>query len=282
MPSLRDLKKRLQSVKTTGQLAGAMRTVSTAKYSRIGSVLADSLPYSEMARRLLIEASAAEKPAKKPASFDEPAEEESLKPLFVLISGNRGLCGGYNHELFNYFTEVVSGAGEYETVVCGRMAADFCREKKLPVRAAFPVSDVPEFHEAKALSEYLLKEFEGGGFSSVTLIFQRAVNMLKQEPDSRVFLPAEEEEGGAPTETEFIPDAETVLNELRTFCLSAEAYSLLLSCASGAQAATIMAMRAAYDNAKKQTGLLETAINRRRQSEVTQSVLETSSDTTNR
>ena len=260
MPSLRDLKKRLQSVQTTGQIAGAMRTVSTAKYSRIGSVLHASIPYSETARMLLVEARAAKIPLKKPASDEE--EREKGVPLLVLVSGNRGLCGGYNHELFGFFSGLLSGLSGLPLIVaCGRMAAEFCREKKLPVIREFTVSDVPEYAEAKALSEFLLNEFESGAASEVTFVFQRSVNMLKQEPDTRRFLPAEEEgKAGAEAETEFIPDAETVL---------------------GSQAATLMAMRAAYDNANKQAGLLETAINRRRQSEVTQSVLETSAEIPN-
>ena len=76
----------------------------------------------------------------------------------------------------------------------------------------------------------------------------------------------------------FVPDAETVLKELVPMSLAGAVYSRLQSCALGAAASMLLAMRAAYDNSNEQAALLETAINRRRQAEVTQSVLETSSD----
>lgn len=283
MPSLRDLKKRLQSVKTTGQLAGAMRTAATAKYSRASGKLGALSPYSEAFRELaaLSERARPEPTHARRAGRDEPAEERPLpaEKAFLLVSGNRGLCGGYNHELFGYFSELLNDCGGPRKIyTCGRMAREFCAEKGIAAEESFDASDVPTYDEARAVSSRLLELYNGGAFASVTIVYQRFYNMLKQSPDTKLFLPIAGGESGDGEEAPlFMPDAETVLCELLPRSLAADMYTLLLACASGAQAATLLAMRSAYDNANASALMLETAINRRRQAKVTESVIETSS-----
>lgn len=283
MASLRDLKKRLQSVRTTGQLAGAMRTAATAKYARASGRLGALSPYSEAFREIaeLAERAVPDEP-KRSRRDDEPNEEPPRTEIkaFLLISGNRGLCGGYNHELFGFFAErLKETVGEYKLYTCGRMAREYCAEKGVAVSESFDIADVPSYKEARAVSDRLLALYAEGAFASVTIVYQRFHNMLKQTPDAKRFIPldGETERDGEPPL--FIPDAETVKRELLPLSLAADMYTLLLSCSSGAQAATLLAMRSAYDNANTSAQLLETAINRRRQAQVTESVIETSSGT---
>ncbi len=325
MPSLRDLKKRLQSVKTTGQLAGAMRTVSTAKYSRASSSLKGNAPYSAALNELASVAGGSGaaslgslkkhgRQGKKKRREEGFKEEYKERVVLVLISGNRGLCGGYNHELFNFFSEKYRRFDAPLVVACGRMAAEYCREKHIPLHAELSIKDVPSHEDADALYELVFKAYTDGG--RVIFCFQRFINMLKQSPVLTRFLPPDAEQtedekalglipfasviGGADEKDAaeendevqlrepdgrghiqnllFIPDRETVLRKLLPLCLKNGVYTLLLQCASGAQAATLMAMRAAYDNAASSAQQLETAINRRRQALVTQSVIETAAE----
>ena len=267
MATLRELKKRLKSTETTGQLAGAMRTVATAKYSKVSAVLGAYSRYAEAISPLGTGAA--------PDREDKPGVK-----AVVLLSGNRGLCGGFHHELFNFLAEEMKAAEGIKIIPCGRMAAEHCREKKLPVLEVFTVGDVPSFEDAKRLSEYLAGLYASGEAESIDFVYQRFVNMLKQIPERKRFLPAE---AGGMNEEEllFFPDRETVEKELAPLSRAAECYSLLLSSASGAQAATMMAMRSAYDNAQASSKRLNTQINRLRQAAVTMSVLETSSDIRN-
>ena len=267
MATLRELKKRLKSTETTGQLAGAMRTVATAKYSKVNGVFASYAPYADS---LLALGSGTQ-----PARTDKPGV-----PVYVLLSGNRGLCGGFHHELFAFLSETLKQGGEYLIVPCGRMATEHCREKKLPVLEEFTVGDVPTFDEAKRLADYLAGLYASGRAESIDFVYQHFVNMLKQVPETKRLLPADPG-GEKEEELLFFPDRETVEAELAPLSLAAECYSLLLSSASGAQAATVMAMRSAYDNAQASSKRLNTQINRLRQAAVTMSVLETSSDTRN-
>ena len=275
MATLRELKKRLKSTETTGQLAGAMRTVATAKYRKVNKLYTAYAPYSEALYGL-----ASLVPPEKAAAAPSCETETDKPPLYVLVSGNRGLCGGYHHELFAYFSEeIIKKTPDALVIACGRMAEEYCREKKLPVLGTFPISDVPDFSEARGLSDRLLRAFTEGEASSVSFVCQRFHNMLKQTPETKPFLPPpapEEEE--AEKEVLFVPSRETVVKELEPLMLASTVYSILLGCASGVQAATMMAMRSAYDNASRSRLKLETEINRRRQAEVTASVLETASD----
>ena len=273
MASLRDLKKRLESTKATGQLAGAMRTVGTVKYSKTSSALAAFAPYAEACRHIAGSASG------RREESEDYIDRSSAPPMYVLVSGNRGLCGGVNHNLFTYFDALYPKARDMTLVTCGRMAAEHCREKGIVAAKEIALSDIPTFDEARELALYLLSEYSSGAASEVIFVYQRFLNMLKQEPDTRRFLPAGDAEEGEGTETIFLPDEATVREELIPLCLASDVYSLLVSSAAGAHAATVMAMRSAYDNANKTAQRLETQIHRRRQAEVTQSVLETSGDT---
>ena len=292
MPTMRELKKRLQSVTTTRQLAGAMRTVSTAKYSRISAQLGRTSAYAEACGSLAAELDIADLTAEKGLkAFRGAAEKTVFAPpgsrIYLLISGNRGLCGGYNHELFNFFyDEVLSEYPQAEYAVCGRMAAEYFASKGVEPIEVFEASDVPTYEEAEAIADKLYGYYAAGRAESVYFVYQGFISMMKQTPEIRRFLPAEQgdaqsegEDSPAPSDTPiFIPDEETVRQGLMRHCLDSQMHTLLLQCAAGAQAATLMAMRSAYDNASESCQQLETAINRRRQAEVTQSVLETSAD----
>ena len=145
----------------------------------------------------------------------------------------------------------------------------------MPILEDFPVSDVPEYPQAEALADRIMELYTGGVVSRVLFVYSEAVNAMRQEPRCLELLPGEslrEEQ-----ELLWLPDLDTARRGLAETCLRARVYSLLLTCAQGVQAATLTSMRSAYDNGKKSASELETAINRQRQTQVTASVIETSS-----
>lgn len=274
MAALRELRKRLKSVRATGQLAGAMRTVAAAKFSRANAARTAGEPYVALCRELVALAGA-------PAP-EEPAAGVAAGPrCAVLLSSNRGLCGGFNTELMALFFERYRQADPRPLVIaCGRMAAAFCREKGIPVEREFTLSDIPTFAETHALTACLRRLYEDGAVSGVDLYCQRYGNMLRQTPACEPLLPPEAgEEGCAHDGFLFLPDRETVSALLARRGLDEAVFSLALEHAAGAQAATLMAMRNAFDNAEQSALELETTINRRRQAQVTASIIETAADT---
>lgn len=271
MPTLREYKKRLKSAETIGQLSGAMRSASMAKYMKLSAANAAYAPYAAALESF--ERMTGEGPRTQPG--------DGCGRVFVLLSGNHGLCGGYHHELFTFFAKALGTMGpDDEIITCGQKANEYCKSKKLPVSRHFQIQDIPAFAEAKEISEYLRSLCEGGG-KRVTVVCQRFHNMLKSAPEAEDFaldFPLEDTEPDGYEKTLFIPDRRTVEYELVPLSAASRMYSLLLSAAAGAQASTVIAMRSAYDNAVSSINELETRINRARQAAVTASVLETSAE----
>ncbi|MBE6884024.1 MAG: hypothetical protein E7487_05415 [Ruminococcaceae bacterium] len=277
MAGLRELRKHLKSIKSIGQLAGAMKTVATAKYSRINSVYSAYSEYAGECKRIL------ERFGADAAFPDRPVTEAetAAPPCFVIFSGNRGLCGSYNTEILSLFGKKLADFPQAEVVTCGKTASLYCREKKIPVLHEFFFDDIPSFDNAKELAAFLCKRYGEGEIGSVRLFYQKFINMLTQHPHDEIFLPC----GGTNTAEEdyrtiYIPDKNTVVKKTVFDCLEASLYSVLLESAAGCQAATIMAMRSAFDNSVDSADTLETKINRIRQGEVTADVIEISYEPT--
>ncbi len=277
MASLRELRKHLKSINTTEQLAGAMKTVSAAKFSRISGVFEGYKPYADTCRDLT---------ERFGTSLAEvlPCTNPDAPDCYVVIAGNRGLCGGYNILLLDYADEILSKAERpYKLTVCGKMAAAHFAGKADEV---FHLPDVPDYDACMALCERLRTAYTAGEIASVTLVYQSFVNMLTQTPVTYRLLPltatpASDKLSGETLpedDTLYVPDRETVLKSACLNCVNAALYSTVLEACAGAQAATLMAMRSAYDNAQESSAKLETVISRKRQSEVTASVLETAVD----
>ncbi|MBQ3126700.1 MAG: F0F1 ATP synthase subunit gamma [Clostridia bacterium] len=271
MASLRELKKHLGSVKMTGQLAGAMKTVSAAKFSRIGAVQQRYAPYAEACRSVMAQYGAA-------LSAAYPCADPSAPICFVILGSNRGLCGGYNAELYRFADEVLAACTvPYRLIVCGKTAIAHFRGAEDKIEKTFIFPDTAQYADCMPLFSCIRSLYTGGQISSVEIIGQRFVNMMTQTPARTTLLPLAAD--ADPQEQEgllYVPDRDAFLHAAAESCLSSALYAHLLDACAGAQAATLMAMRSAYDNAEQSAAALETVISRKRQSEVTASVIETS------
>lgn len=271
MSGLRELKKRLKSIKTTEQLAGAMKTVSAAKLSQVNAVLDGYRKYAAECAGLSERFGTALSESMPCANPDAPI-------CYVVFSANRGLCGGYNSVILEYADEVLAKSDKpYILYSCGKTAATHFEKT---TRREIVLPDVPNYADVEGLCDELCRMYENGEVSAVCLIYQKFVNMLTQTPTSeRLLPPASTSEAETDDNGElYIPDRETVIKNLCKSCVTSALYSAVLEASAGAQAATLMAMRSAYDNARDSSSSLETLIGRKRQSEVTAGVLETASD----
>ena len=271
MESPRELKRRLASIRTTGQLAGAMRTVASARYSRLSAL---SGPYAEYVKAL-------ESMCMRLGLTDDTGESCGEVPeCWVLVGADRGLCGAYNSELFSYFDR------EYEkcavrplVAVSGKMARAHCAAKGIETAAVFSFSALPTYQEAAKAADVLSGLCDSGRVGCVRLVRQRPVNMMLQVPETVMLctcartVPPAETDGGYYC----MPDAGAIAGALSAARVRCGMYALMLECSEGAAAATVMAMRQASDNASKTAEALKLKINRLRQSRVTAEVLETSS-----
>ena len=270
-----DLQKRLRSIRTAGQLAGAMKTVSAAKFSRAGAQRSAYAPYAAACTEML---------SRFGAEFAEvlPCADPSAPPCFVVVGGNRGLCGGFNAELLAFAFEKLGEVKNKTVFVVGKAVENAFADKGLPVDGAYILPDLPTFADVRPLIGRLRDAYTAGEISSVEVLYPRFINTLVQTPASARILPfAADSSAADPADgTLFVPDRESVLRAACLAALDARIFSLISETAAGAQAATLTAMRAAYDNATETAGKLETAIHRARQARVTEGVIETASDRT--
>ena len=275
MAGLREMKKRLGSIRATGQLAGAMKTVSAAKYSRINDVLNAYREYSEVCAEIRKRHGSA-------LSAEFPCANPDAPDCFVVLGSNRGLCGSYNNELLAYAEEVFEKAERpYLVAACGKHAIRYFEENGRELFQSMAFTDVPVLNEYTELFDFLCGEYTEGRIGSVTFIYQDFINVLTQRPCSKQMLPMEYDGADAETDGEkplllYVPDRQTVLHKAAQACLRADMYSAVLKSTVGAQAATLVAMRSAYDNANTSASKLELEISRRRQNEITARVIETS------
>ncbi len=288
MASLRELKKQLESVRMTGQMAGAMKTASAVKFARISGVLTGYEAYASVCRNLRTRFG-------RTLSEALPQKNPEAPRCFVLLGSNRGLSGGYNGGLYEFADRILAEAdaagtgdtGGYRLIVVGKHAANRFREQSAPdvksrIIREFTLPDIPSDEDAAPVLACALELYGAGEVSTVEVIWQEFVNMLTQEPAHRVLLPLGTDGGGqVPSESLrgeeplYVPDRDTVLKASADACVSADFYARILEAAAGAQAATLVAMRTASDNADKNAAALEADISHRRQSEVTSGVIET-------
>lgn len=276
MASLRELRKHLASVEMTGQMAGAMKTAAAVKFSRIWAVMDTFSVYAAACARL------------RDRFGDElgtvlPAKNPAAPPCYVILGANRGLCGGYNIDLYEYADSLLRDAGDFRLIVTGRHAAAHFRDRDIEPDAVFTLPDSPGPADAEPVLEAALTFYREGQVSSVILVWQRFVNTLNQLPSSFVLLPVSTVREQAAGETDsprqaplYVPDRSTVLRAAAEACVRTDFISRVLEAGAGHQAATLITMRSACDNAEETAAALTADISHKRQSEVTSSVIETS------
>ncbi len=271
MATLQVLKKKLKGVQSTQKITKAMKTVSSAKFSQMNRLFAVHSQYSTACSELFA------KYSREVMEFFPDSDPDAPEAVFVMAS-NKGMCGGFNAEILSFAAEKIKEFPEGTLFFpCGKKAVNYFTEKKLPFEKSFVFSDVPTEEDAGELLDDILSMREKGMFSKVTVIYPRYKNVMKQIPVCEELFPRFEAEEASEDDAGelFIPDRRTVMKSIADNVILAAVYRIVLETALGSQAATLTAMRSAYDTATAYCGVLETQINRKRQSEVTADVIET-------
>lgn len=269
MASLQVLRKRYKSIQATADMALAMKTSSSVKFTKISRYLTAVNAYSKVCDEAL-ELFGNDVLGRK-------TDTVKNRTCMVVFSNDRGFCGGFNGELLRFFDEQYTQENDPLLIVQGKKAHIFCKAREYEFEK-LDIPDIPSYQDAEALTERLFEIYASGEAEKVDLIYQRFDNMLKQTPVRETILPRKKSgETGEERDILFLPDRKTALETPARYCLINSIYRIMLGHAAGAQAATSIAMRSACDNADKSLEKLEILINRIRQAEVTNSVIETSS-----
>ena len=269
MATVQSLKKKLQTIRSTSKVTRAMKTASTVKYSKLSGIYAEYEKYAGEYLHLYETYRSEFNSVFSCSNPDAPC-------CYVVITSNKGMCGSFNTELLSFFHEIYEKDGGV-AISCGKKAADYFERKGIKAQKAFVFDDIPSYEQVAELFGYICALMEKGEISSVKTVYPGYINMMKQRPVCHDLFTYEEEMANdeAPL---FVPDRETVIKKTAEKILLSVLYKRVLETSLGAQAATLTAMRAAYDTACEYSAKLETEMNRKRQSQVTADVIEISSE----
>jgi F-type H+-transporting ATPase subunit gamma len=282
MPSTRDIRRRIKSVKNTRQITKAMELVAASKMKRAQQVALAGRAYANVMARMI--------------AALEPHVDESVHPFLVkrpvktrgilLITTDKGLCGPLNGNLFKLVAEIRTPA---KFCVIGRKGAQFLARTKRDLVADFPVHDRVPFSEVKVAAEFMVKLYLEGAVDTIEVIYPRYKNTLVQEPVVRPVLPLNSlrefldevrPKGSDPVAVDagremlFEPGVTQVLEALLPFYVNRHVYQLALSAKASEHSARMVAMKTAKDNATKILGDLTLEYNKARQAAITQEILE--------
>jgi F-type H+-transporting ATPase subunit gamma len=284
MPSTRDIRRRIKSVKNTAQITKAMQMVAAAKMRKAQQAALVGRPYADLMNAILAEA------GPRIASFKHPLMEirDVKKRAVIVVSSDRGLCGGLNSNLFREAAKRDKNTTVF--VTAGRKASQFIARTKRQLAAEFTYKDAPTFAEARAVSKFAQDLFLKGEADAVDILFTQFVSTLVQQPKTISFLPVgkikavtaginapEPELPGAGVRTdsfEFEPDEKTVLSQLLPHSLNFQMHQILLEAKASEQSARMVAMKNATDNAKQIIKDLTLEYNKLRQANITKELLE--------
>ncbi|HEY5704473.1 MAG TPA: ATP synthase F1 subunit gamma [Terrimicrobiaceae bacterium] len=282
MASLRDIRRRIKSVKNTAQITKAMQMVAASKMRKAQEAALNGRPYAILLNRVLV--SLRNRLEEKVHRLLEKREVKS--ELVVLLSTDKGLCGGLNTNLFREAANFDTTTTKFISV--GRKGTVFLARTKRNVIADFPLKEHPTFLETKVISKFLIERFLSGDVDKVTILFPRFVNTLTQKPTVLTLLPITSlEEAGVEVPSEppipelggdiiFEPSPENILNNLLPYYIHYELFQMLLGTRASEHSARMVAMKSATDNAKDIVKDLTLEYNKARQASITKELLEIS------
>ena len=281
MASLRDIRRRIKSVKNTRQITKAMELVAASKMKKAQAAALAGRGYAGLMAEMLAAVAGRVEESHHPFLIRREVKTRGI----ILVTTDKGLCGPLNANLFKLVTEIKTPA---KYVAIGRKGAQFLARTRRTLLADFTVSDRVPFAEVKVVTEFMVKQFLDGVVDTVELIYPHFRNTLVQTPTSLPLLPLESlaavvadlrADSGQPARTDdreilFEPDAQTVLESLLPLYINREAYQHVLDAKASEHSSRMVAMKTAKDNATKLLGDLTLEYNKARQAGITQEILE--------
>ena len=289
MANTRDIRRRIKSIKNTAQITKAMQLVAASKMKKAQDQALAGREYAELMNTVLVN-------LKDQAEEDiHPLLEqrEGDRELFVVITSDKGLCGGLNTNLLRKVSEETNNDTGFVSV--GRKGRQFLGRSKKDLKADFTVADPVPFADAKVIAKYVTNEFLEGNCDRVRVGFTNFVTTLTQEPFTTTLLPITAKDIGEGKGFEgmgnegdeealqvrdlssaytFEPSPERVFAEILPLYVNFQIYQMLLEARASEHSSRMVAMKGATDNAEQIIKDLTLEYNKLRQAAITNELLE--------
>jgi F-type H+-transporting ATPase subunit gamma len=285
MANLKEVRIRIASVNTTQQITKAMKLVAASKLKRAQDKISQMRPYSEKLNEMLSNIMGSMEGGTS-LSFNK--QREVKKVLMVLITSDKGLCGGFNANLIKTARTVINEqyaaqkkAGGVTLLVVGKKGYDYFKKDK-DIRFITDYSGMMNkltFSDSQAVSELLMSEFTAEKYDVIELVYARFINAATQHFQVERFLPVAPPaaaKGKSNVKADYIyePAKEKLLEELVPKILNTQLYKALLDTNASEHGARMVAMEAATNNANELIRNLKILYNRERQAAITKEILE--------
>ncbi len=284
MPSLRDYRDRIASVKSTRKITSAMKMVAASKLKKAQEAAEASQPYARAMAGMIARVAAGVKGDAGPKLLVGTGADQ--RHILVVVSADRGLCGGFNSNLVRYTRNEVrrlKADGKDVKIICvGRKARDVLKREFAPLIietiTGLGGKSKLGFAEAQKVSDLVLDLFNRGEFDVCSLVYNQFVSVLTQKPSTQQLIPfvvaSNENQDVASAPYSFEPEEDVILADLLPKNIGVQIFRALLDSAAGEQAARMTAMDNATRNAGDMIKNLSIKYNRARQAYITKELIE--------
>jgi F-type H+-transporting ATPase subunit gamma len=276
MPSLKDLRKRINSVKKTRQITSAMRMVAAAKLRRAQTDIVAARPYAIKTNEVLVSLVSRTNPDMHPLL----RVREPKRCVVVVIASDRGLCGSFNQNIFrnadNFLKENKDNYEDISLVLIGKRAGDYYRRKDVNKRKSYAIGK-PNYDLASEICDDLIKGYIEAEYDELIFIFNEFKSAMTQILHKDKILPVEPmevEDEANNVEYLYEPTEDILLEALIPLSLKVFVYRALLESAASEHGARMTAMESASKNAGEVIGKLSIKYNRARQAAITTELME--------
>lgn len=284
MPSERDIRGRIKSVRNVSQITRAMEMVAASKMRRAQMRVQASRPYSERLRAMLADVAALTTGSEEqeyPLLRQRPVRRATV----ILVTGDRGLAGSLNSNIIRRATRFLVDEADAQGITAnvipvGRKGRDFMRRYRREIAAEFVnIGDRPSLADVSPIAQVVIQDYVDEKVDAVYIAYTRYINTLNQRPELVKVLPIEpptEAEASKSGEFLFEPSPREVLEQILPRFVEISIYQAVLESIASYYSAQMVAMRNATDNAKEFIAELRLSLNKARQSRITNEVAEIS------
>ena len=274
--NMKEIKERIDSVKSTSQITNAMNIVSSTKFKKFQVLTLKSRNYARAVNEAF-DNLVASLTGNKFVIFDGKSEVRRVG--IIVMTSDRGLCGSFNSNTFrrleNMKKQFEKEGKEISVVTIGRKAKEYCKNRNINVDSEY-TQMIPEtmFETGKKISEDVVQFYLNDFYDEVYMIYSKFVSAIEYNIQIEKLLPIEKKEGLPTKEYIFDPSEEEVLNSFVPQVLNIKLYQSLLENSASEHSARMSAMKQANDNASEMIRNLEVQYNRERQGQITQELTE--------
>ena len=282
MASLDDLKKRIASVKSTQKITKAMKMVAAAKLRRAQESAEKGRPYSQKMNNVILNLSSGISDKENAPKLLSGTGNEKVH-LCVVMTSDRGLCGGFNSNIIkkakSYFSKILDEGKDLKIITVGSKGNDQLKRvygDKIIENISFKDSKNANYFDADKVGKMVIEKFQAGEFDVCTIFYNQFKNVITQIPQAQQIIPLnnEDDENGSDESYEFEPDEDEILSNLLPKNISTQIFKAMLENSASEQGSRMSAMDNATRNAGEMVDKLTIEYNRSRQAAITKELIE--------